>query len=94
MYTWKRVMVFSQGPSFSRKGLAKGEAPMACTLTMWSSSSICASSTGPPLRMKVPVSFQGLSSNDRPSQSLQATAMEKSQRHVLSCPHTGVAVDC
>ncbi len=81
--TWKRTSLRSQGPSVSMKGLAKGEAVMAWLLTMWSSSRPCASSTGPPLRIKVPVSFQGASSKARPSQSVFIFSSAFSMDHSL-----------
>mmetsp|Transcript_66595 Transcript_66595/g.210845 ORF Transcript_66595/g.210845 Transcript_66595/m.210845 type:complete len:205 (-) Transcript_66595:2710-3324(-) len=65
----RRTSRTSHGWMRSSKGLAKGEALMACVLTMWSSRRICASSTGPPPRMYDPVAFQSLSSKASSPQS-------------------------
>mmetsp|Transcript_11854 Transcript_11854/g.45913 ORF Transcript_11854/g.45913 Transcript_11854/m.45913 type:complete len:595 (+) Transcript_11854:200-1984(+) len=57
------------GPTRSAKGLANGDAPIAVTFTIWSSSTACTSSTHAPSRIDVPVSFQGLNRKSNPSQS-------------------------
>mmetsp|Transcript_62800 Transcript_62800/g.198892 ORF Transcript_62800/g.198892 Transcript_62800/m.198892 type:complete len:287 (-) Transcript_62800:2989-3849(-) len=61
------VMACSHSVLCSLKGLAKGEAFMLCTLTIWSSRMVWISSVPP--RMKVPVSLYGRHPKTMPSHS-------------------------
>ncbi len=76
----------TQGAISAAKGLANGDALMALLLMMWSSSRVWASSSGPPLRMKVPVAFHSASSKLSSCQSVRILSRAFSMDHsLLAC---------
>ena len=76
----------TQGAISAAKGLANGDALMALLLMMWSSSRVWASSSGPPLRMYVPVAFHSASSKLSSCQSVRIFSRAFSMDHsLLAC---------
>mmetsp|Transcript_11638 Transcript_11638/g.49736 ORF Transcript_11638/g.49736 Transcript_11638/m.49736 type:complete len:743 (+) Transcript_11638:999-3227(+) len=87
-----RVRRASHGTTRSMKGIAKGDARIACVLTMCSSSSVCASSMGAPSMMHVPVAFQSFKPNTHGFQSaiILSSAFSKLNSRDATSEHSAI----